>query len=193
MSRQYCPQVTAEHWHNAARADDVDHDALKQHALAHCAHALGHIDKEIDPERARYHYLAQRFADYFWAQNIARRTKFTPGYPGHHGCRVRFRSSSLEAHWYYNRFVPRKSGQRHSVYSDHICKEGTFRYPKRAFNRAEDWEKAAIEQTESGFELIRKLNNNSMKIRRLTRTNRRLLLEVERKLAALTHRDKEFE
>lgn len=175
-----------EKWAEVSRKDDVDHVGGARAALGQCRLCLASAQEDTEVEQARYRYLAQRISDNFWAHNVAHRTKETPGYPGHHGCRVRLRGRKLEMYWYYNEFYKKKKGGGKGVISTHISKEGRHRYHKTAFARAQGWEKSVIEETESGFELIRNLNANLTQVRRLMKTNTRLLDALEQQLASMT-------
>jgi hypothetical protein len=146
---------------------------------------LAAIHQQANVEQARYRYLAQPLCDHFWSHNIAHRTDSTPGYPGHYGCRVRLRKRKLELSWYYNRFVPKKSGEGRSVFSEYIRKEGRFRYHKPAFTRAQDWEQPLIMETEAGLEMLRRLNANQAELCRVVRKSERLLKDLEEHLGGL--------
>lgn len=185
MNKPKSPNEIAEQWHQAARSEKLDHEKSTQIAFEQCRHYLQALSEILDIERARLRYIAQRFSDHFWAHNRAHRTKETDGYPGHYGCRVRILRGSLEMHWYYNTFVKMKNGDGHAVFSKHICRALKHRYSKPAFNRAHDWERAAIEETEAGFEMVRMMNANLTHIRRLIRTNLKRLDELEDHLNSL--------
>ncbi|MEA3588155.1 hypothetical protein J6I75_07295 [Pseudidiomarina sp. 1APP75-27a] len=185
MSKPKTIQEIIEHWHQAARAENIDHRNGSQAAFAQCRQYLQSLSESLDVERARLRYVAQRFSDHFWAHNKAHRTPDTSGYPGHHGCRVRMLRGSLEMHWYYNVFVKRKSGHGHDVFSQHICREHKHRYAKSAFNRAQDWELPIIDETESGFEMVRTVNANLTQIRYQIRANLKQLNKLEAHLQSL--------
>jgi hypothetical protein len=75
--------------------------------------------------------------------------------------------------------VPKEGGTGHAVYSEHISKEGQYRYFKSAFARAQDWENPVIADIEDGFELIRRLNANLTQLRRTLKSSVCLLAELE--------------
>lgn len=178
MTRMNKQQVV-DHWCHASRLEGVDHTRGTQAATEQSKAFLQTLMDLIDIEQARYRYLAQRICDVCWEHNIAHRTDQTEGYPGHHGCRVRLRGRKLELSWYYNSFVPKEGRTGHAVYSEHISKEGQYRYFKSAFARAQDWEKPVIADIEDGFELIRRLNANLTQLRRTLKSSVRLLAELE--------------
>lgn len=179
MNKPKSPNEIAEQWHQAARSKKLDHEKSTQIAFEQCRHYLQALSETLDIERARLRYLAQRLSDYFWAHNEAHRTKETRGYPGHHGCRVRMLHGSLEMHWYYNTFVRVKNGKGHAVFSEHIRRALKHRYSKPAFNRAHDWERPIIEETEAGYEIVRIMNANLTHMRRLVRANLKQLDSLE--------------
>lgn len=179
MSKRMTHQEICEEWEAVSRAQNVNHRRGTEAAIKQCRQNLAAFHQEADVEQARYRYLAQRICDHFWYHNIAHRTDSTPGYPGHFGCRVRLRKRKLELSWYYNSFVPKKSGEGRSVFSQHIRKEGRYRYHKPAFTRAQDWEKVVIEDIENGFELVRRLNTNLAQLRRTLKSSVHLLAELE--------------
>ena len=179
MSKPKTIQEITDKWHEVARAGEFDHQQGRRMALDQCRQYLQSLSKSLDMERARLRYLAQRLSDHFWAHNEAHRTKETRGYPGHHGCRVRMLHGSLEMHWYYNTFVRVKNGKGHAVFSEHIRRALKHRYSKPAFNRAHDWERPIIEETEAGFEIVRIMNANLTHMRRLVRANLKQLDSLE--------------
>lgn len=166
-------------WHKAARAENVDHIIGTVAAFSQCRGTLESMLKVLDLERAKLRYLGQRCSDHYWLHNHAHRTKDTPGYPWHHGCRVRLVKSSLEMHWYYNTFVKKEEGEGYKVFSKHICRELKHRYSKTSFNRAQYYERPIINQTEAGFELIRIMNANLSAMRRMIKMNLKTLDKLE--------------
>ncbi|MCD1646919.1 conjugative transfer protein MobI(A/C) [Marinobacter adhaerens] len=179
MSKRMTHQEICAEWESVSRAQTVNHQRGIKAAITQCRQFLTAIHQQADVEQARYRYLAQRLCDHFWSQNMAHRTDKTPGYPGHFGCRVRLRKRKLELSWYFNRFVPKKSGEGRSVFSEYIRKEGRYRYHKPAFARAQDWEKVVIEDIENGFELVRRLNANLAQLRRTLKSSTHLMAELE--------------
>ncbi|MGO1660000.1 MAG: conjugative transfer protein MobI(A/C) [Marinobacter sp.] len=185
MSKRMTHQEICAEWESVSRAQNVNHRRGTEAAIKQCRQFLAAIQQQADVEQARYRYLAQRLCDYFWSHNMAHRSDKTPGYPGHFGCRVRLRKRKLELSWYYNRFVPKKSGEGRSVFSAYIRKEGRFRYHKPAFTRAQDWERLIISEVEAGFEMLRRLNANQAELRRIVLKSERLLKNLEEHLSGL--------
>ncbi|WP_036149400.1 MULTISPECIES: conjugative transfer protein MobI(A/C) [unclassified Marinobacter] len=185
MSKRMTHQEICEEWESVSRAQNLDHRRGTEAAIRQCRQFLAAIQQQADVEQARYRYLAQRLCDHFWSHNVAHRTDQTPGYPGHFGCRVRLRKRKLELSWYYNRFVPKKGSEGRSVFSEYIRKEGQYRYHKPAFTRAQDWEQPLIMETETGFEMLRRLNANQAELCRIVRKSERLLKDLEDHLRGL--------
>jgi len=185
MSKRMTHQEICEEWESVSRAQNLDHRRGTEAAIRQCRQFLAAIQQQADVEQARYRYLAQRLCDHFWSHNVAHRTDQTPGYPGHFGCRVRLRKRKLELSWYYNRFVPKKGSEGRSVFSEYIRKEGQYRYHKPAFTRAQDWEQPLIMETETGFEMLRRLNANQAELCRIVRKSERLLKDLEEHLGGL--------
>ena len=90
----------AEAWRTISRkqATQADRDKATRMALQQCGEYLIAIHDMAEVEQRRYEFLANRLCDYFWQHNRAHRTKQTPGYPGHFGCRGRVRQFKLECH-----------------------------------------------------------------------------------------------
>lgn len=185
MAKRMNHRDICKEWMAVSRLKNVDHRRGTEAALAQCRRFLATVLAQTEVEQTRYYYVAQQGCDHLWSHNIAHRTAETSGYPGHHGCRVRLRQRKLELSWYYNHFVPKKSGEGCSVFSEYIRKEGRCRYHKSAFARAQDWEKPRILETEDGFEIVRKLNANLMELRRVVRSSERLLNDLEKHLGGL--------
>ncbi|EGR4216844.1 hypothetical protein K2099_002970 [Vibrio cholerae] len=77
----------------------------------------------------------------------------------------------LEMFWVYNQFKPKKNAAGFQVISHYLPREGSYRYPKTTFTRAQDWEKSVIEVVEDAFSIIRRANANLMRMRQLCRWN----------------------
>ncbi|SEK65970.1 conjugative transfer protein MobI(A/C) [Ectothiorhodospira marina] len=186
MSGKMSRENTIKMWNQVGRDKTLKHDQGMKLALQQSRAMVQSGEEALEIEQARLGYLTQLIANNFWNHNLAHRTDKTPGYPGHHGCRVRHRGRKLEISWYYNSFHRKPGSESKRVFSEHICKDGQHRYYKTAFNRAQPWEKTVILETEAGFELARKINANNTKIRRLFDQNRKLLAELETHLNTMT-------
>lgn len=185
MSKRMTHQELCAEWESVRRAQNVNHQRGIKAAITQCRQFLTAIHQQADVEKERYRYLAQRLCDHFRPHNMAHRTDKTPGYPGHFGCRVLLRKRKLELSWYYNRFIPKKSREGRSVFSEYIRKEGRYRYHKSAFTGAQDWEQPLIMETEDGFKMLRRLNANQAELRRIVLKRERLLKDLEEHLGGL--------
>jgi len=79
------------------------------------------------------------------------------------------------------------------VFSEHIHKEGRFRYHKPAFARAQDWEQPLIMDVEVGFEILRGLNANQSELCRVVRKSKHLLKVLKEHLGGLKGSDRRSE
>lgn len=166
-------------WKRAARHEGIDHEELTVRAYSDSEMFLKAVHRNTILEQHRYFYIAQRLCDFFWEQNRKHRGVSTPGYPGHYGCRARLRDNKLEMFWFYNEFKRKNDGSgKHRVISHYIPREGQYRYYKRAFSRAHDWELPVIEATEKGFEVLRRANANQVQIRKLCQANEAALFQL---------------
>lgn len=119
---------------------------------------------------------ARKASDAFWESNRSARVDGGPDEQGRFGTRVRIINNSLVAEWYINRFVGNGAEDtRKRVFSTHIEKGDGFRYPKRKFAKATDWEKKIIESVENRYELLRRRSQVLSKLRRALGEYERLL------------------
>ncbi len=120
---------------------------------------------------------ARKLADSFWAMNHAMREENDPELQGYFGTRARLRDNTLSIDWYRNYFIRDKVTGKKRPISKHIAKGEGFRYSKRSFKGAKEWEQEVIEEVEDQYAMLRKRAH-------LLRTMRRALAEYDALMAS---------
>ena len=115
---------------------------------------------------------ARKLADSFWAMNHAMREENDPELQGYFGTRARLRDNTLSIDWYRNYFIRDKVTGKKRPISKHIAKGEGFRYSKRSFKGAKEWEQEVIEEVEDQYAMLRKRAH-------LLRTMRRAMSEYQ--------------
>lgn len=118
---------------------------------------------------------AKKAADIFWAINHEMRESGNANEQGFFGTRARLVNNTLSAVWYKNSFAPKAGQTKKTVFSQHLGKGNSPRYPVSTFKSARDWERDAIDVTEDRYALLRQRSKALSKIRAALSEYERLL------------------
>lgn len=161
-------------WNILATAPDAE--TRENISLEECNDAsnenLTSIQRALHTELLVVTTHARKLADSFWTMNHAMRDENDPELRGYFGTRARLRDNTLSIDWYRNYFVQDKATGRKRPLSKYIAKGEGFRYSRRSFKGAKDWEQEVIEEIEDQYAVLRKRAH-------LLRTMRRTLAEYE--------------
>lgn len=163
-----------ERW--AMLADSSEPEAREDVSLHDCDEAsrenLAAIQRALHTELNIVATHAKKLADGFWELNKEMRESDNPELRGYFGTRVRLRGNALSIDWYRNYFIQEKATGRKRPMSKYITKGEGFRYSRKSFKGATEWEQETIEAIEDQYAVLRKRAH-------LLRTMRRAMSEYQ--------------